>query len=91
MAAITIPDALRAYLPKHLKPEQLWVNYNPHADSLTVYFNGAPTPSIWDGVDDHAFIGFSINDDTRVTGVKIAHFSTWLLVPGQSSRVLEPA
>lgn len=91
MAAITIPEPLKMYFPKHLKPEQLWVNYNPHADSLTVYFNGAPTPSVWDDVDDHAFIGFSINDDTLVTGVKIEHFTTWLLVPGQSSRVLEAA
>lgn len=91
MAAITIPDSLQAYFPSHLKPTQLWVNYNPHADSLTVYFDGAPTPSVWDDVDEHAFIGFSINDDTVVTGVKIEQFTTWLLVPGQPGRVLEAA
>jgi hypothetical protein len=91
MAAITIPDTLRTYFPQHLKPEQLWVHYNPQADSLTVYFNGAPTPSVWDDVDDHAFIGFSISDDTVVTGVKIEQFTTWLVISGQSSRVLEPA
>ena len=91
MAAITIPDSLKTYFPKHLKPEQLWVNYNPHADSLTVYFNGAPMPSVWDDVDAHAFVGFSITDDTLVTGVKIEQFTTWLLVPDQSGRVLEPA
>ncbi len=91
MAAIMIPESVKAHFPATIDPSQLWVRYNPLADSLTVYFNGAPTPSVWDDVDDHAFIGFSINDDTLVTGVKIEHFTTWLLVPGQSSRVLEAA
>lgn len=91
MAAITIPDALKAYFPIHLKPEQLWVHYNPHADSLTVYFDGSPTPSVWDDVDDYAFVGFSISDDRVVTGVKIERFTKWLLVPGQPDRVLEVA
>ncbi|MBI3958178.1 MAG: hypothetical protein HY328_05155, partial [Chloroflexi bacterium] len=90
-ATITIPESVKAYFPATIDPSQLWVNYNPLADSLTVYFNGAPTPSVWDDVDEYAFIGFALDDDTVVTGVKIEHFTRWLLVADQPERVLAAA
>jgi hypothetical protein len=62
---------------------QLWVNYNPKADSLTIYFTGKPIPSVWDDVDEYAYIGFSLDDDRMVTGLMIEHFSRWLMIPGQ--------
>ncbi|MCK6627207.1 MAG: DUF2283 domain-containing protein [Anaerolineae bacterium] len=91
MATIMIPEAVQAYFPKTVEPSQLWVNYNPMADSLTIYFTGKPVPSIWTDVDEFAYIGFALNDETTVTGVMIEHFSKWLLVPGYSAREWEPA
>jgi hypothetical protein len=84
MAAITIPESVKGYFPHKLEPAQLWVNYNPKADSLTVYFTDQPAPSVWEDIDDYVYIGFASDDETRVTGVMIEHFSKWLLVPGQS-------
>lgn len=78
-------------MPDQLKPENMWVNYNANADSLTVYFNGKPVPSVWDDVDEYALIGFSTEDDNLVTGLKIEHFTTWLLQPDQRERLAEPA
>jgi len=83
MATITIPESVKEYFPHKLEPKQLWVNYNPKADSLTVYFTDQPVPSVWEDIDDYVYIGFASGDETRVTGVMIEHFSKWLLVPGQ--------
>ncbi len=91
MAAINIPESLQAYFPQAIEPAQLWVNYNPTADSLTIYFTGQPVPSVWNDVDDYAYVGFALDDETTVTGVMIEHFSKWLLVPGHTARVLQPA
>ncbi|MEZ4707858.1 MAG: DUF2283 domain-containing protein [Caldilineaceae bacterium] len=91
MAALTIPDSVQAYFPHEIEPSQLWVNYNPTADSLTIYFTGQPTPSVWDDVDEYAYIGFSLADDTVVTGLMIEHFSRWLIVPGRAKQQLQPA
>ncbi len=89
MAAITIPESVKSYFPQKLDPAQLWVNYNPRADSLTVYFTDTPVPSVWEDTDEYVYIGFAPDNETRVTGVMIEHFSQWLLVSGQSSG--EPA
>lgn len=51
MAAITIPDSVKRYFPKALDPTQLWVNYNPKADTLTVYFTDHLVPSVWEDID----------------------------------------
>lgn len=83
MAALTIPEAVQAYFPHYIDPAQLWVNYNPKADSLTIYFTGKPIPSVWDDVDEYAYIGFSLDDERMVTGLMIEHFSRWLMIPGQ--------
>ena len=91
MAAIVIPESVQAYFPKAVKPSQLWVNYDPKADSLIIYFTGKPVPSVWSDVDEYAYIGFALDDETIVTGVMIEHFSKWLLIPGHSERELEPA
>jgi hypothetical protein len=91
MATLAIPAAVQRYFPKAIDPVQLWVNYNPLADSLTVYFTGQPVPSVWDDVDRFAYIGFALDDETLVTGVMIEHFSKWLLVPEQPDHQLEPA
>ena len=91
MATIAIPASVQRYFPKTIDPSQLWVNYNPLADSLTVYFTGQPVPSVWDDVDHYAYIGFSLDDETLVTGVMIEHFSQWLLVPEQPGHLLAPA
>jgi hypothetical protein len=46
MATITIPESVKRYSPRKLDPAQLWVNYNPIADSLTVYFTDTSVPSV---------------------------------------------
>ena len=91
MAAIAIPESVQAYFPQKLDPSQLWVNYNPKADSLTVYFTGQPVPSVWNDIDDYAYIGFALEDETVITGVMIDHFSKWLLLSGHPARELQPA
>ena len=80
MAAITIPDAVKRYFPQAIDPTQLWVNYNPKADTLTVYFTARPVPSVWEDIDRYVYIGFASDDESQVTGVMIEHFSQWLLV-----------
>ena len=47
MAAIIIPDSVKRYFPQNIDPTHLWVNYNPNADALTVYFTDKPVPSVW--------------------------------------------
>src|SRR5690349_552810 len=91
MAAITIPEAVQAYFPRHIEPSQLWVNFNAQADSLTIYFTGEPVPSIWDDVDEYAYIGFSLKDESVITGIKIEHFSRWLVAPGRPQPHLQQA
>lgn len=92
MAAITIPDSVKAYFPRVVDPAALWVNYNPEADALTVYFTGQPVPSMWNDVDEYAYIGFALADETVVTGVMIEHFSRWLrLSPSYVPQELQPA
>ena len=83
MASITIPESVQEYFPQKLNPSQLWVNYDPSADSLTVYFTEAPVPSVWEDTDDYVYIGFAPENETLVTGVMIEHFSQWLLLSGQ--------
>ena len=91
MATITIPASVQRYFPKMIDPTQLWVNYNPRADSLTIYFTEKPVPSVWNDVDSYTNIGFALDDETLVTGVMIEHFSKWLLLSDQVVRQLEPA
>lgn len=91
MAALTIPESVQAYFPHNIDPTQLWVNYNPKANSLTIYFTGRPTPSVWDDVDEYAYVGFSLHDSSVVTGLMIEHFSRWLLIPGRAQHSLQPA
>lgn len=91
MAAITIPEPVKVYFPQKIEPAQLWVNYNPNADSLTVYFTDKPVSSVWEDVDDYVYIGFASDDETIVTGVMIEHFSKWLFVPEHNERELELA
>ena len=79
MAAITIPDSVRKYFPQKIDPAQLWVHYDPMADSLTIYFTNTPVPSLWEDLDKYVYIGFAADDETRVIGVMIEHFSQWLL------------
>jgi hypothetical protein len=85
MAAITIPESVKSYFPQKLDPAHLWVNYSPSADSLTIYFTDKPVPSVWEDADDYVYIGFAQDNETRVTGVMIEHFSRWLLLSGQDS------
>lgn len=68
MATIAIPEAVQAYFPKTIDPSKLWVHYNPTADSLTIYFTGAPVASIWTDVDLYAYIGFAADNEKAVTG-----------------------
>jgi hypothetical protein len=89
MAAIAIPESVQAYFPSVIEPSQLWVNYNPQADSLVVYFTGQPVPSIWNDIDEYAYIGFAADDETIITGVMIEHFSKWLLLPNQVGHELQ--
>jgi hypothetical protein len=91
MAAIVIPESLKQYIPKHVDPAQIWVRYNQDADSLIIYFTGNPVPTVWNDVDEYAYLGFSLDDETELTGVMIEHFSKWLLVPGLGSRELQLA
>ena len=91
MATITIPEAVQVYFPKFVEPSQLWVKYNPQVDSLTIYFTGQPVPSVWNDVDQYAYIGFALDDETQVTGVMIEHFSKWLLVSGYQEAEFESA
>ncbi len=81
MAIIAIPDSIQAYFPKTVEPSQLWV---PKADSLTIYFTGQPVPSVWDDIDQYAYIDFALDDETSVTGVMIEHFRKWLFVSNLS-------
>jgi len=91
MAKLTIPEAIQRYFPQAIDPAQLWVNYNAQADSLTIYFTGKPVASVWDDIDDHAYIGFAAEDESTVTGLMIEHFSQWLLAPHPQTRHLQPA
>ena len=91
MAAITIPESVQRYFPRQIDPSQLWVHYNSGADSLTIYFTGEPVPSVWEDIDQYAYIGYAEEDETASTGVMIEHFSKWLLVRGRAEQVLEPA
>lgn len=70
----------------NVDPSQLWVHYNPKADSLTVYFTGKPVASVWNDVDQYRYIGFALDDETTVTGVMIEHFSKWLLLSNAPKR-----
>ena len=85
MAAITIPESVKAYFPQKLHPSQLWVNYDSGADSLTVYFTDSPVPSVWEDTDTYVYIGFAPEDERFVTGVMIEHFSQWLLLSDRSA------
>ena len=91
MTAITIPESVQVYFPREIDPSQLWVHFNAEADSLTVYFTGKPVPSVWDDVDEFAYIGFSLDDENVITGLKIEHFSKWLVMPGRSQSHLQQA
>jgi hypothetical protein len=35
---------------------------------------------VWEDIDRYVYIGFAADDETRVIGVMIEHFSQWLLV-----------
>ena len=83
MATLVIPQSARSYFPETVSPFQLWMNYNAKADSLTVYFTGEPVPSVWQDVDEYAYIGFALDDETTVTGLKIEHFNKWQQVTEQ--------
>ncbi len=91
MATIAIPESVQSYFPRAVEPAQLWVKYNPDADSLTIYFTGQPVPSVWSDVDQYAYIGFALDDETTVTGVMIEHFSKWLLVSDYREHEFESA
>ncbi len=86
MAAIAIPESILEYFPQKIIPTQLWVNYNPDADSLTVYFTDKPVPSVWEDIDDYVYIGFASDDETIITGIMIEHFSQWLFVSEHSEQ-----
>ncbi len=90
MATIAIPESVQVYFPKTVEPTQLWVKYNPKADSLTIYFTGQPVPTVWSDIDPYAYIGFALDDETSVTGVMIEHFSKWLLVSSHPTSEVEP-
>ena len=47
--------------------------------------------SIWNDVDDYAYVGFAADDETKITGIMIEHFSKWLLLPGHAGRGLQAA
>ncbi len=91
MAALVIPKQIQKYFPSLIDPNKLWVNYNPKADSLTIYFTGKPVPSVWNDVDEYAYIGFDQNNETSVTGLMIEHFSKWLLVADHGQEQLQLA
>lgn len=81
MATLTLPPTVQSYFPAGIDPAQLWVHYSPETDTLTIYFNGKPVPTIWEDVDEYAYIGLDAQDETAVTGVMLEHFSKWLLLP----------
>lgn len=85
MATLAIPQTVQRYFPTNIDPSQLWVHYNPRADSLTIYFTGTPVPSVWHDVDAFAYIGFASDNATVVTGILIEHFSKWLLTHDNST------
>lgn len=91
MATIAIPKTVQNYFPKIVKPTQLWVKYNSKADSLTIYFTGEPVPTVWRDVDQYAYIGFALDDNTTVTGLMIEHFSKWLLISDYGKPEFETA
>ncbi len=91
MATITIPEAVKSYFPQAIDPDQLWVTYNQKADSLTIYFTGKPVPSVWNDIDEYAYIGFALDNETVVTGLMIEHFSKWLLLSTPLDHQLQPA
>ncbi|MBX3058791.1 MAG: DUF2283 domain-containing protein [Anaerolineae bacterium] len=91
MATITIPESVQRYFPQAIDPDQLWVNYNQKVDSLTIYFTGEPVPTVWDDVDDYAYIGFALDNEAVVTGLMIEHFSKWLLLSAPLDHQLQPA
>jgi len=35
--------------------------------------------SVWRDVDEYAYTGFALDDETAVTGLKIEHFNKWQL------------
>lgn len=72
--------SVKGYFPQKIIPTQLWVNYNPDADSLTIYFTDEPVPSVWEDIDDYVCIGFASDDESIATGVIIEHFIKWLFV-----------
>jgi hypothetical protein len=91
MAAIKIPDSVKVYFPQTIDPSHLWVNYSPKADSLTIYLTGKPVPSVWSDIDEYAYIGFALDNETIVTGVMIEHFSKWLFFSAHSKHRLQTA
>lgn len=90
MATINIPESIQGYFPQKIDPEQLWVNYNPHADSLTIYFTSKPVPSEWEDIDDYVYLGFLPGDETKATGIMIEHFTKWLLITDNNKLKTEP-
>jgi hypothetical protein len=84
MATLTIPTSAQKYFPKTVDPSQLWVNYSPKADSLTIYFTEKPVPTVWSDIDKYAYVGFAVDNTTKVTGLMIEHFSKWLFDYGGS-------
>lgn len=89
MAAIAVPEPLQKYIPRNIHPSQVWVQYDQHSDSLVVYVTGKPVPTVWNDIDDYAYLGFALDDEEKMTGIMIEHFSQWLLVPDRDDRVLE--
>ncbi|MEZ4661332.1 MAG: DUF2283 domain-containing protein [Caldilineaceae bacterium] len=86
MAASIFPDSVQAHFPREIDPSKVRVIYSPPADSLTIYFTGQPMPSVWEDVDEYVLIGFSMADDTVVTGLMIEHFSRWLVDFGHTKK-----
>ncbi|MGH9939230.1 MAG: hypothetical protein ACREAM_23555 [Blastocatellia bacterium] len=64
-------------------------------ESVQAYFPPVIEPSqLWVNynphVDDYAYVGFAVDDETKITSVMIEHFSKWLLLPGHAGRGLQP-
>lgn len=91
MATLTIPESAQMYFPKTIDPSQLWVNYRPKADSLTIYFTGKPVPTVWSDIDEYVYVGFALDNKNSVTGVMIEHFSKWLFESIRTENVLSAA
>ena len=68
----------------------MWVQYDQQSDSLVVYVTGTPVPTVWNDIDDYAYMGFALDDEEKMTGIMIEHFSQWLLVPDRDDGVFEP-